>query len=387
MASKGVIKTGEAFCMSCGATVDPGSERCESCYSHLEEEVRAFRCPRCGTVLELGTQQCPKCSMRFKVKTIRPSDSLEDDKILSKLIDWGKTTEAPHADEAPETAVPDSPRLAPDEAAALSRLLEGLSELADLRAEVASGMGTRLSEARERISRMMDSDPGELEFNDLESEISSVSQDMVRIDEVLSKGKELGEMISRTFSMSGPASLAAGRELSLVVPAGPGASSGPTDLAEREELLRKREEMVDRKIKAYAQKKKELEAMEAGLGSKVEEEPASGASDDRVRELDGRLQTLSSKVRMLHEIVSADGACEDPEPCLSSLEGHLRALVDTRSELEQRVAQLNEGEEELRALLKTLDGLLGQLPAEVIDGFSKTDEFKLYERVLDRLRI
>jgi hypothetical protein len=48
---------------------------------------------------------------------------------------------------------------------------------------------------------------------------------------------------------------------------------------------------------------------------------------------------------------------------------------------------MEEGEEEVRTLLKALDGLLGQLPPEAVERFSKTDEFKLYERVLDRLKI
>ena len=72
---------------------------------------------------------------------------------------------------------------------------------------------------------------------------------------------------------------------------------------------------------------------------------------------------------------------------MASLEGHVRSIVATRSELEQTIAQMREGEEEVKALLRTLDNLLGQLPAEIIDRFSSSEEFKLYERVLDRMRI
>jgi exonuclease VII small subunit len=145
--------------------------------------------------------------------------------------------------------------------------------------------------------------------------------------------------------------------------------------------------MVDRKIKAYAQKKKQLDAMEAEHSGTSGATPVPGEEDDRSRGLEKTMEALALKVRSIHEIVSAEGACDDVEACASSLEEHVKRLVVTKSELEQSVAQLNEGEREVRTLLKTLDGLLGLLPSEAIDKFSKTDEFKLYERVLDRLRI
>ena len=50
MASKGVTKTGEAFCMACGAGLEPGAERCESCYSQLDEEVKDLISERAETV-------------------------------------------------------------------------------------------------------------------------------------------------------------------------------------------------------------------------------------------------------------------------------------------------------------------------------------------------
>lgn len=388
MASKGVTKSGDAFCMSCGAAVEPGSVRCESCYSQLDEEVKAFRCPRCETVLGLGTSQCPKCSMRFKVKSIRPSDNSEDERILSKLIEWGKTPTAEVSESVPEQAEGRS-ALTPEEVTAVSELIKRMSGLADLRAEVASSMGTSLSEARERISRMSDGDPDNLPLVDLESELASISQDMTRIDELLSQARNLAQEVSRTFSMPGPSGLVEGRTVSLTVPAQSDTHSATAldNLDEREEQIRKREEMVDRKIKAYALKKKQMDAVQVDLGSKLDASTPPSGPDPRVQELEDRMASLASKVQALHELVSPDGACGDVEPCLSSLEGHLKGLVVAQSELEQRVAQLKEGEDEVIALLKALDGLLGQLPSEVIDGFSKTDEFKLYERVLDRLRI
>lgn len=351
--------------MSCGAGVDPAAARCESCYSELDQDVKAFRCPKCGKLLELGAPECPKCSMRFKAKTVRPADREKDAQILSRLMDMEK---APAKEAAPG---PPQPLLSAEEAEAVSGVVRRLSELAESRAELASGMEARDGEGKERVSRMRGSDAASISVDDLRSELSSVSEDMRRMAEALSKARELSAEVARTFSMPGPSKMAGGAEVSLGAPA-----AAEESLLEREEQVRKREEMVDRKIKAYAQKKKELEDAEARQ-SGAPGPPAAPAE----------LGRLAARIRSVHEVVSADGASDDPEACLSSLEERVRDLVTSRSGLEQRVSQLEEGEQEVRSLLKVLDGLLGQLPPDVVDRFSKTDEFKLYERVLDRLRI
>ena len=251
MASKGVTKTGEAFCMACGASIEAGVERCESCYSLLEEEVRAFRCPRCGKVLELGAAQCPACSMKFKVKAVRPSDDVEDDKMIAKLIDWGKTSKE-QTPVTPETAPHRGQSLTMGEAKAVSGLLRDMSELADLRAEVASSMGTTISETRERISRLIDAGPSRHMVDGIEAELSSISRDLERIGEVLARTRALSEEVSTTFSMPGPSEMADHREISLKMPVSLTGtpSTGPDDLRAREEQLRQREALVARKIKA-----------------------------------------------------------------------------------------------------------------------------------------
>ncbi|MDQ1371559.1 MAG: hypothetical protein QG582_473, partial [Candidatus Thermoplasmatota archaeon] len=145
------------------------------------------------------------------------------------------------------------------------------------------------------------------------------------------------------------------------------------------------EEMVDRKINAYAQKKRELDSIEAALTERREN--AHGDVGQERKAPDRGDPALARRIRAVHELVAAEGACDDLEPCLASLEGHVRRLVVARSELEQMVAQMQEGETEVKTLLKALDGLLGQLPTGVVDRFSKSEEFKLYERVLDRLNV
>lgn len=355
--------------MSCGAVVDPTATRCESCYSELDHDVKAFRCPKCGKLLELGVPECPKCSMRFRAKTVRPADREGDEKMLSKLMEMDGASKAEPAPEA------GTPPITPEEADAVSGLVRRLVDLVGTEAGIAS----RAAEARERLSRMADADAASIPVDDLRSELEAIARDLGTMAEIISTAKGLSDDVARTFSMPGPLSMAGGKRLSLDVPAVQG-GSGPAEeaLRTREEQVRKREEMVDRKIKAYAQKKKELDEAEARPSA------AGRPASEPVGEVP---EGLGRRLRSIHETISSDGASDDVESCLSSLEGRVRDLVTSRSELEQRVSQLEEGEEEVRALMKVLDGLLGQLPPEVVDQFSKTEEFKLYERVLDRLGV
>ena len=59
-----------------------------------------------------------------------------------------------------------------------------------------------------------------------------------------------------------------------------------------------------------------------------------------------------------------------------------RELITKEKELGGRVEE--KIDEEVKKLLKVLDELLGKLPKEIIDEFVKSEEYKLYEKVLER---
>ncbi|MBU2565205.1 MAG: hypothetical protein KJ655_02995 [Candidatus Thermoplasmatota archaeon] len=59
-----------------------------------------------------------------------------------------------------------------------------------------------------------------------------------------------------------------------------------------------------------------------------------------------------------------------------------RELITKEKELGGRVEE--KIDEEVKKLLKVLDELLGKLPKEIIDKFVKSEEYKLYEKVLER---
>ena len=388
MASKGVTKTGEAYCLACGAGVEPSADRCPSCYSELEGEAKAFLCPKCSRVLELGTPKCGSCGMKFKVKTIRPSDAMEDERMVARLIGADRSEPEPASEMADQEGVE-----ATDQEASefVTGLVEALAEMADLRAEAASAMGTGISQTRKRLAGMSQEGLPDLLSEDLETELKGISQDLSRLREVMAKADHLAQLAAKALSIPGlEQSATLERIRAEVEELRKGAATDSAD--DREEQLRKREEMVDRKIKAYAQKKKELNGLESSLRSGAEGATTTSQATPELAPEDREwLDQRSSVLSELDAIGSALSVEDlDEEDFLSSLKAildHSRKLVATQAELQGKLQSSAESEEDIRRVMKALDDLLGQLPEAAIQRFTSSEDFKLYQKVLDRLKI
>jgi chromosome segregation ATPase len=189
-----------------------------------------------------------------------------------------------------------------------------------------------------------------------------------------------------------------------------------SELKAREEQLAKKEEMVDRKIQSYAAKKKLLDEAEEGLKQKLarlEEERAeleilkahaAGAKTEPEREEARRawmeeqrnikLKLMGVKSKLVEhktgqgltdvEISSAEG---DLANMMSEIESQIADLIVEKVEVQRKISEATAVDEDLKRLLKVLDQMLGQLPEEMIEKFSKSEDFALYERVLDKFKI
>jgi len=71
---------------------------------------------------------------------------------------------------------------------------------------------------------------------------------------------------------------------------------------------------------------------------------------------------------------------------MEALEEKIMDISREREEMSARLKKMEVCMVDTRDLLRILDQLLGRLPPEVIDEFSKSKEFKLYEKVLDDLK-
>ena len=405
---KGVVKTGEMYCLECNEQVASDAEKCPSCGADLHEETKAFVCPRCKSILPLGTPQCPKCNMRFKVRAVAHKPA-EDEKMLVKLIEMDK----------PAPGTPGSAVEAPsaENVGKLALLRASVEDLVKNRSDMLRRMERRLEEEKARLARLQEMEGRSPSTEHVEAEIDALAEEMADIAVLQTHMSKLADEITRlieAFEVSketkdrGLAAKALRYKLDQK-------EKELADLKSKEDELVKREEMVDRKIKAYAAKKKQLDEQEQGLEARLKELEAERSelqrlraqaevavtADDR-REAETRWQEEQRRLRHrlieLRSVVSpgkAAGGTEsrieeaeaDLDATISELGEEVKTVLSARAELEARIKEAEDADLDLKKLLKVLDDMLGQLPQETIDRFSSSEHYATYERVLKRLEV
>jgi DNA repair exonuclease SbcCD ATPase subunit len=357
--------------------------------------------------------------MRFKIKTVAGRDSAADDGLLMKLIEWGKAPGEPAGPEsAPGAERQERAGYSPDQLEKLSKLRVSIEELMKSRAEMLKRMEQRMEAEKGQLAQMTQEGSGEPTAQQVEAEVMYLADEMADLTMIQAHMEALSDEISDIIESFGIAGVArerglAARALRAKLEA---REKEVEELKSREEQLANREEMVDRKIKAYALKKKQLEDTESSLRSRLEKLEGERTELERVRKdaLDADTYAEKEKVKeewrteqvrlrervlglksVISPAISDDEhtarQIEDAEISLdhsiSALEAEIRDLVTKKAGMEQKIADATAWEQDLGRLMKLLDQLLGQLPDEVIDKFSKSEDFALYEKVLDRLKI
>jgi DNA repair exonuclease SbcCD ATPase subunit len=426
LATKGTTRTGETYCMSCYQLLqDAEVQQCPGCMSTLEGEVKAFLCPKCKQVIALGEPQCPKCGLKFKVRTVKPKETKEDDRFLMKLIEWGKSPEdqagSEKAEGGPppvETDAPETPSRSDENLRRLAELKASVRDLVENRSEMLSRMEQRMEAEKYRLAEISAMDPEKASSEQIEAEIMALADEMADITMLQAHMESLSDEI--TTLMGSVEVSDATKERGLAAKAlRMKLDAKEKELAElkaREEQLANKEQMVDRKIQAYANKKKQLDQEEEALKLrlvKLEEERAelerlkgiaTGAKSDSERDearaawleeqknLKKRVLGMKSAVTSHRtgtgltedEIEAAEG---DLGNIISDLETQIAGLITEKIDIQKSISEATVVDEDMKRLLKVLDQLLGQLPEEAVERFSKSEEFSIYERVLDRLKL
>ena len=366
-------------------------------------------------MLALGNPQCPKCNLKFKVKALNQSPS-DDDKLLEKLIDWGKGPVDAGAKVAP-TSVPAAGASQP-EVEKLQLLRMSIEDLVDNRSEMLHKMEKRLEEEKERLSVMKASHDQAPTAAQAEAEVVALAEEMSDLIMLQAHMESLADEITTlidSFDIGQQAKekgLAA-KALRMKLEE---KEKELGELRAKEEQLSKREEMVDRKIKAYASKKRQLDDLEATMKERLTKLEAERAELDKIRysalgastateveavknEWKKEQARLRDKLNILKTAVRTDRpgedgvqqevqeAAADLDVVISALEREINDLLTERSDTEKKLSEAQAMDEDLKRLLRVLDQLLGQLPEEVIDRFSRSEDFALYERILDKLKI
>jgi DNA repair exonuclease SbcCD ATPase subunit len=413
--------------------VERDATKCQGCLSELTSEVKAFSCPKCKTVIALGVSECPTCGLRFKVKTIKPKETPEDDQFLVKLIEWGKdgTDKRPEGtsaslETAGATATPRAEPPArspvtsaePKDLTRLALLKDSIKDLMANRSQMLERMERRIEEEKARLAKIAVMDEKTADASQVEAEIVSLADEMADITMLQAHMEALSDEVSSLLDsveisdeakQRGLAARALKKKLEAK-------EKEVEELKSKEEQLVKREEMVDRKIHAYAQKKKELDDREAelqarlselemdreklqglhseavGAGTEMERERAREEWQEEQTQLKKRLLGMKVSItahRLGKDAVEAEmkNLETNLDATIAQLEEQIGALISEKADLQAKIQEASVVDEDLRKLLKVLDQMLGQLPEEAIERFSKSDDFTLYERILDKLKI
>jgi len=447
MVAKAATKAGEFFCFHCGERVQESAGRCGKCGSVFDRITEAFRCPKCSNLLPVGAAICQSCNLRFKVRSVGSAKSMtEDDKFLIKLIDWGKKKEDGHPQEKArsvrQSSEPRKPSDSPSQKpitrtgpipSALVEKFEpsqpdegrdiGMREMVNniksgdsttretqkqrarsiqlLKSYVEEEIVKSGGEITEEIQRLFDQieeQMGDLER--MESQVRQLRSTMGQID--LAKLSNMVGQVSQKQSQGESHGLSKQALKKLLEDR----EKEVDDLRKKQDELEKREELLNRKIRAYAVKKKQLDATEREIEDKIRtiestsigdaERPGSGKGES-VKEEWLRDQ---SKIRMgllqMKNDLSADQSSINYYPSQISgevmerievLEERLADITKERDDISEKLRGMESIWQDTVTLLKVLDQLLGKLPPSAIDEFSKSKDFRLYEKVLDKLNI
>jgi tetratricopeptide (TPR) repeat protein len=144
----------------------------------------------------------------------------------------------------------------------------------------------------------------------------------------------------------------------------------PVKGAEKGAEVRSEDEIRDRLEEEYQYKLEQLR-YELDAEYKKKEDAWHKKLDDERRRIENEYQKL----------------LEEKEATLKrEYEIKLATLTDEKKVLETQLREKTAVEDEMAKLLLKLDTLLEQLPEDVISAFVKTDDFKLYEKVLSRYK-
>ena len=142
------------------------------------------------------------------------------------------------------------------------------------------------------------------------------------------------------------------------------------EIVKLENRLRKTRLLFEKKLKERVE---ELEKRKV----EIEQAMILESQARREAEMNRKEEILNKKEKEIDTVIRSHQLEREEE-----LNRRERELITKEKELGGRLEE--KIDEEVKKLLKVLDELLGKLPKEVIDEFVKSDEYKLYERVLER---
>ncbi len=355
MSLKVHLQTGGFVCPKCGAQVSEDDTSCPNCGEKFDGVREGKRCPNCGTINDIDAVICSACGYSFGRAQEK---GLRDEEFLQKLLNWSKTLAEEEEKDYQEEA---------DQVVNVFKKITGIE----------------LDETEDDGKEIDWKKKSEKSRNFIKSFIEVLEEEKENAEKKLSNARK-----SSTKKILEEEIKTIEREIK-------GMYRIYEDIEDMrawyEERLKKAE---DEKIEKERELRKEI--------AKVRKESIS--REDEIREIiKGLNQELSELKRKLADSVSALTMLDDwielekrLEKELDSMkedekDGKIREYTYTVKEQMETLlmsVKLRVSEEsELKRLLSVLDDLLEALPKKKIKQFAESEDFELYERILDRYHV
>src|SRR6266568_3849288 len=371
MAQRALTPGNAAYCSECGAETLPDAAACARCGKAFEGSIEAVLCPICNSINPAGSTECVNCNARFPepgsltaVRTsAEPAASSPEEEYLRRILQLSRErAKARGAPSATAEARRETGIVAESEAdlraggvldESLWKLAEPFDRMLDRRKRRLEQMDALIERARGRIQSLESStDPKDVgERENLKGQIEDLllqKEDILKLKEgesdVLRREGEFRTLVGRLHE----------KEL---------------ELEKREELLRDKTRLLDERHHALSQAEVDIERRRWELEQRLSSAKPGRPAPPTVTVKPPDLEMTELKGRVVQ------------------LEDQMERVMEERNRLVQETQELTGLRDELKVVIKDLDELLGELPADKIKDFAKSEKFALYERILERLQL
>ena len=373
-----------AFCSVCGSAAGGDALRlCPACGDAFEGDVPGTKCHQCGRVVDGRPEACPTCGMPIQ----EPSGAalLEEIKAFREQgrMEAGRLEQVPSA--MPEET--EASLLA--ELESLWKLSEPFEQVMVARRKRLEQMDHLIAAARRRVRELEESDlPAEVrEREELKKQVAEVTLER---DEILKIEYGITEMerIYRNIITMQQKELRAKEEALRARLEGFRKEIGERD-RERLALLEREKELAERE--------RELQARVAEWESGRQEAPQEPGAEEGPKEpAASREQWMAAQKEVQEALLKLRGSegefvlptasnIRDLRVRVTELEEAMEKITEEKQSLEGELGTLRGAEAHVREVLKEVDDLLGKLPDEEIKRFARSEAFKRYEELMERL--
>ena len=419
MAQRALTPSNAAYCSECGADTKLDAAQCSRCDQPFEGTIQAVFCPICNSINPAEATECRNCKAKFPepgsigtTAPLAPGGGTPEEEYLRRILQLSREkakvrdAEPPSNADLPEGSEPasflESGGREGEMEESLWKLAEPFDRMLVRRKRRLEQMDSLIDRARGRIKGLEASqNPLEIrERDELKRQIEELlleKEDILRLEEGLATMENTYRNILRL----------------------------------QQDELRARETSLRSRIDAF---RRELESREKAFGQLKERESdivrredefrrVTNRAHERQREIEKREELLREKAHLLderhHALTEAEVDLErkrweaeqrasGPRPVprgeatiavrsdndlaelkgrMVQLEESMERLVEEKNKLVEQQKDLLALKDELKVVMKDVDELLGDLPADKIEGFAKSKKFALYEKILDSLEL